>query len=118
MTPKRFVKSVMTTVVDDGVESYRQIFARPGVVTDPYWKRVLDLYRSLPRRQRKVILEIMRQVQVDTVSHLFGILDGSSGLDARVDGFELIAKTRKRKVRLNGDLQDLFLALEEERTRK
>ena len=48
MTPKRFAKSVMTQVVDDGVESYRQIFARPGVVTDPYWARVLELYRSLP----------------------------------------------------------------------
>lgn len=107
----------MTTVVDEGVSSYKNIFAHPGTVTDPYWARVLALYRSLPRGQRKVILDIMRQVQIDTVSHVFGILDGSTGLDGRARDFELTAKARKRKVRLDGDLQDLFLALEEERGR-
>lgn len=115
MTPQRFAKAVMRTVVDDGVTSYKNIFAHPGTVTEPYWVRVLALYRSLPRSQRKVVLDIMRQVQVDTVSHLFGILDGSTGLDGRAMDLELTARARKRRVRLDGGLQDLFLALEEER---
>ena len=110
MTPDAFVKDVMRTVVDDGVTLYRGILARPGEVTDPYWRRVLALHRSLPPRQRRVILEIMRQVQVDTLSEIFGILDGESALGGRIQEFELVHKRpRGARVRLNGDLQDLFL---------
>ena len=60
--------------------------ADPRPVTDPYWKRLLTLYRGLPPRQRKVVLEIMRQVQVDTVSELFGIFDGTSLPFAQASG--------------------------------
>ena len=118
MTPDRFIDAVMKTVIDDGVESYKGIFARPGVVTDPYWRRVLELYRSLPGRQRKVIFEIMRQVQVDTLSEIFGIVDGTSSLNGRFETFELVHKAGRRRVRLNGDLQDLLLEKEELRARK
>ncbi|HEY7499464.1 MAG TPA: hypothetical protein VH740_13185 [Vicinamibacterales bacterium] len=108
MTPNRFVKAVVKTVIDEG-ESYKDTFAHPGKVTDPYWKRVLDLYRSLPPRHRKVITEIMRQVQVDTVSEMFGIFDGTSALNGRIEKFELIHAVGRARVRLNGDLQDLLL---------
>ena len=118
MTPNRFIKAVMSTVVDDGIASYKTTFAHPGVVTDPYWKRVLELYRSLPRGQRKVILDIMRQVQVDTLSEIFGIFDGTSSLSGRFETFELLHKAGRRRVRLNGDLQDLLLEMEELRERR
>lgn len=102
MTPEKFVEAVLKTVVEDGIASYKEILAAdPGEATDPYWKRVLDLYQSLAPAQREVILEIMRQVEIDTVSGIFGILDG--------EDFELFHKTAKSRVRLNGDLQDLFL---------
>lgn len=88
---------------------YKETLSDPGPVTDPYWKRLLTLYRGLPPRQRKVVLEIMRQVQVDTVSELFGIFDGTSALAGRSEDFELFHKKGQKRVRLNGDLQDLFL---------
>jgi len=109
MTPEKFVEGVLKTVIEEGVKSYKEIFADPGEVTDEYWKRVLDLYRSLSPAQRKVILEIMRQVEIDTVSEIFGILDGTNAINGKVEDFELIHKTSKASVRLNGDLQDLFL---------
>jgi hypothetical protein len=110
MTPDRFVKDVVTTIVDGGVTSYKGTFAERGEVTDAYWRRVLDLYRSLPRRQKRVMLDIMRQVEVDTLSHVFGILDGSSQLGGRFQDFELFHRGRRgARTRLDGDLQDLFL---------
>jgi hypothetical protein len=99
----------LETVVDGGVAMYKETLSDPGPVTDPYWKRLLAFYRGLPARQRKVVLEIMRQVQVDTVSELFGILDGTSALAGRSESFELFHKKGPRRVRLSGDLQDLFL---------
>lgn len=109
MTPKRFVDEVLKTVIDGGVVTYKEALTETGPVTDPYWRRLLTLYRGLPARQRKVVLEIMRQVQVDTVSELFGIFDGTSPLAGRSENFELLHKKGKSRVRLNGDLQDLFL---------
>jgi hypothetical protein len=88
MTPDTFVNRVLQTVVADGLDTYRGIFARPGTVSDEQWKRALDLYRSLPRRHRKVLLEIMQQVTIDTLSEVFGILDGSSALGGRSERFE------------------------------
>lgn len=109
MSPEKFIDGVLKTVIEEGVASYEEIFADPGEVTDEYWMRVLDLYRSLTPAHRKVVLEIMRQVQVDTVSEIFGILDGTSQISGKFEEFDLIHKTRKANVRLNGDLQDLFL---------
>ena len=60
---------------------------------------------------RAVLFEIMRQVTVDTVSNLFGILDGASALEGPREDFVLTSQPDNRK--LNGNLQDLFLEAEE-----
>lgn len=75
---------------------------------------MLALYQSLSPAQRPVILEIMRQVEIDTVSAIFGILDGSSTLDGKSADVELLHKTARSRTRLDGDLQDLFLATVED----
>jgi len=48
---------------------------------------------------------------VDTVSNLFGIIDGTSLLETYREEFSLTYG--KDTTRLNGDLQDLFLEAEE-----
>lgn len=110
MNADQFVKRILKAVVEDGVASYRRNLAHPGDVTDPYWKRLLALYRSLAPAQRRVLLEIMRQVEIDTVSEIFGILDGTSALRGAIEDFELVHGSGKKRVRLNGELQDRFLA--------
>lgn len=112
------MKAVMATVVDEGSASLKTTLARPGVVTDPYWKQLLALYRSLPRRERGVLLKFAQQAQVDAISHLFGILDGSTGLGGRSETFELFHGIGTRRIKINGDLQDTFLELAETRERK
>jgi hypothetical protein len=109
MTPENFVDGVLKTVISESVDSYQELFADPGEVTDPYWKRALALYETLSSAQRKVLFEIVRQVKVDALSEIFGILDGSSQLNNKFHDFELFYTGGKSRVKLNGDLQDLLL---------
>jgi hypothetical protein len=112
MTSEDFVAQIRSAVVEQNVASYKQVFEStpPERASDPYWKRALTLYRSLDEPSRLVLLEIMRQAAVDTVSNLFGILDGSNAVDPRED-YVLATATNPQKI--NGDLQDLFLEAEE-----
>jgi hypothetical protein len=113
MTPEKFVSEVRSAVVDQNATIYRQLFESTTVesVSDPYWKRALTLYASLGERDRVILIEMMRQATVDTVSNVFGILDGSSSLDNAREDFILTGKSDNQKI--NGNLQDIFLALEE-----
>lgn len=113
MTPEHFVSRVRSTVVQQNAAIYRSLFesTTPESASDAYWKRALALHRSLSDKDQAVLLEIMRQVAVDTVSHLFGILDGASALEGPREDFMLTSQPGGSK--LNGSLQDLFLEAEE-----
>lgn len=50
-------------------------------------------------------------IQVNTVSHLLGILDGSTYLNENRESFVLT--TEQDDELINGSLQDIFLELEE-----
>jgi hypothetical protein len=117
MTPERFVTQIMKSVVSDNCELYREVFesATPQTVTDPYWQRALALYASLGPDGQAVVREIMRRVAFDTVSTMFGILDGSTGLEGPREDFVLLSQPDGET--LNGDLQTLLLQMEEGRQR-
>ena len=113
MTPQEFITQVRSVVVQQNTAMDKGLFASttPEGASDPYWKRSLTLHGSLSEADRVVLFEIMRQVRVDTVSEIFGILDGSSPLDGPRENFVLVSQSDNRK--LNGNLQDLFLEAEE-----
>jgi hypothetical protein len=117
MTPENFVSQVRSAVVQQNVTIYRELFesTTPESVSDAYWKRALTLHRSLSDGDRAVLFEIMRQVTVDTVSNLFGVLDGASALECPREEFVLTSRPDNRKI--NGNLQDLFLEAEERERR-
>lgn len=115
MTPEEFVSQVRVAVVRRNAAAYREEFesTMPQESSDAYGKRALALYQSLGQSDRAVFLEIMRQVMVDTVSSVFGILDGVVSLDGtQRPEFVLISGSEDGK--LNGDLQELFLEAEEQ----
>ena len=113
MNPETFVSRIRSAVVDQNLATYRELFesTSPDAANDPYWKRALTLYKALSEPQRTVLLEIMRQASVDSVSNIFGILDGSSTLDGAQENFVLTSNADNRKI--NGQLQDLFLGADE-----
>ena len=73
---------------------------------DSYWKRALPLFKSLSPGQQEVFFEIVRQIVTDTVSNTLGLLDVGVGTGE----FELYYEGGTK---LNGDLQSLFLAVDE-----
>ena len=113
MTPQNFITQVHSVVVQQNLSIYKDLFesTTPDSANDPYWNRALALHHSLNDADRIVLYEIMRQVTVDTVSNLFGILDGVSALGGPHEDFMLTSQPDKQK--LNGNLQDLFLETEE-----
>lgn len=108
---EQFANAVMSGIVDDNMRAYADIVATRTAadVKDEYWKRVLGLLSSASPEQRDVIFSIMRQVAVDTVSSVFGVLDGVSAIEGLMGEITVTYDG----VTVNGDLQDYFLSLEE-----
>lgn len=114
MDPKSLVSQLRTSVIEENLEIYRDLFESTSTegAIDPYWMRALSIYQGMTEDQRSVLFEIIRQVMSDTVSNVLGILDGVSTLDGADDELVLTAKNSGQL--LSGDLQDLFLEAEEE----
>lgn len=114
MTPDEFVRQLHSSIVEGNANTYRDLFTRTDVkdVTDPYWLRATGLYSSLDNVQSAVFVEVMRQVTVDTISSVLAVLDGVSRLEGQAEDLTLIFD--HSPVRLNGDLTDRFLEIEEE----
>lgn len=45
-----------------------------------YWKNAINLYSTFDNNQKEIFINILKQTIVDTISGVFGILDGSSTL--------------------------------------
>ena len=112
MTPVELVAALRAEVITSNQRDYQKWFLTdPASARSPYWQRALALFATLEEDKREVFFEVLRQVRVDTVSNLLGIIDGSSYLAESAPQLEL------REVggtKLSGDLQDYFLALEED----
>jgi hypothetical protein len=116
MTPEKFVVQLRATVIDENVAIHRKLFTNTSVekASDPYWKRALALFHSLSSDQQEVFFEVIRQIAVDTTSHVLGVIDGVNSVEG-VDA-ELMLTYGDEKLLLSGDLQDLFWAEEGNRS--
>jgi len=115
VTPKDLAAGLVREVVNGNVAAYRELFTDTplSVATDPYWQRALALYASLSKEQRTVFFEVVRQVGVDMVSNVLGVIDGVNTIEGADAGFALIFG---RDQRMDGDLQSLFLVENEQDT--
>lgn len=113
MSPEDFVAGLRSAVIEENLTIYRQLFTEntPDDAEDPYWKRALALFMELSADQRAVFFEVLRQVSVDTTSNLLGVLDGVNPVSGRFVEFSVADEEGNK---LSGDLQDHFLAQEEE----
>ena len=112
MNTEVFVSGLREAVVEENIAIYRQIFSETALssATDPYWQRALHLYANLTVEEREVLFEIMKQVAMDTVSNVLGVIDGVSVLGGMSQPLEL----RSGADVLSGDLQSQFLVLDEQ----
>jgi hypothetical protein len=107
MTPEGFISKLHTVVVEENSATYRKLLLHtdPCEAPDPYWKRVLTVFRDLNADQREVLLELTRQVAIDATANVLGIIDGRCVLDGMDHEFRLTYGARN----LAGELQGLFL---------
>jgi hypothetical protein len=67
-------------ILEANLALYRQNIGRS--LSEPSsWPRMTELYQSLTQEQQGQFMEGIRQVMVDTLSNVFGILDGSTPLE-------------------------------------
>ncbi|QUW22601.1 transposase [Sporosarcina sp. Marseille-Q4063] len=104
-----FVKSLSELIVKENLESYKDLYETTVVdsKTDPYYKEALNLYNSISEEKRVVLMNIIEQTMVDTISSMLGIIDGSIPLDDDDDSIE--PKLLLNSVDTEGELQDQFL---------
>lgn len=107
-----FVRAVHNELITIHCNGYRKLLEEtaPGDATDPYWQRALRFYAMLDEAGKQALLSIIRQTMVDTVSSLFGLLDGNRQL-REVSGELSLGISGER---IDGDLQDKFLEIEEQ----
>lgn len=102
-----FVRCIYKTLVEDGENIYKELYENTEITegTTEYWRNLLNLYGSFDYKQKEVFMSVIKQTIIDTISGVFGVLDGASTLSGGEFDFE---------VKINGmcteeELQDTFL---------
>lgn len=112
MKPEELVKILNRDVINGNLELYRNLLNTTTEATDPVWKGILPIYINLSREEKEIFLKFLKIVEINTLSHVLGILDGVTHADGIEQDFILTIENDNRKI--NEDLQDLFLELIEE----
>ncbi|MDQ0271307.1 transposase [Cytobacillus purgationiresistens] len=107
-----FVKSLYESVVKENLQLYKNLYETTNVTpkTDNYWKEA-GFYNSLSDENKDILMTIIEQTMIDTISNMLGIIDGSSTLK----GCSLEPKLLLDSIDTEGELQDSFLEFIEER---
>lgn len=118
MKTSNFVLSLKKGVIDDGGKEYKNILDNTPIknITDNYWKKVITLYNSLNSSDREIILQIITQIQIDTLSTILGIFDGTITLENQDEDF-IVSLSESKKV-LEPEMQELFLSIIEEEQKR
>ena len=109
---EQFVKAVYATVVQDALSDYKDMYEEEVSVSDTeLYSQAIHMYQQMDPEQQKLMMHIIEVVMVDTVSHIFGVIDGSSPLNDS----DMEATLLLDDVDSEGELQDSFIGyLQEE----
>ncbi|MCL2137596.1 MAG: hypothetical protein FWH40_08820 [Coriobacteriia bacterium] len=106
-----FVRKIYDAIVEDNISIYHKLFAEASTEdTIEYWKLARSLYQDIDDQQKEILFHIIRQVIIDTISNVFGTLDGICYLSEDDWEFNLTINGQNT----DDDLQDTFLAYIEE----
>lgn len=106
-----FVTKLKGQVIDGDNKIYQNLLNETNEATDPIWQNMLLIYKKMTKDQQLAFVQFLRLIQVNTLSHVLGILDGSTYLAESIEDFVL--KTAGGDHQINGSLQDIFLEMEE-----
>ena len=117
MNSAKFADALITSVVDMNSMLYARMFDdelladRPRDDLDPEFVRSLSIYAKLTYEEQEVLIRRFRQIAIDSVSSVLGIIDGSSTCNGFPGPFSL---EYDGETIGNGELQDAFLERIEE----
>jgi hypothetical protein len=113
MTPQQFISCIRTEILQQNFAIYQSMYSENNLSgpKSQYWKQMAAFYASLNEGQRKQFEIAARQIMVDTISNMLGVLDGTSILEKYRDEFHLTYNGDENQI--NGNLQDYFLAAEQ-----
>ena len=110
-----FVKSIYASIVEGNVAIYDRLFnEEDSDDTIEYWKNARKLYSGLDVTQREVLLSILRQVIIDTMANVFGVIDGICGFDENDWEFKLEINGQSTEDDLSDDFLRYVEMLEED----
>ena len=110
-----FVKSLYESIVKENLQLYKDLYETTNVTskTDDYWKKVIGFYDSLTDENKVILMKVIEQTMIDTISNMLGVIDGSSTLKDS----SLQPKLLLNSDDTGGELQDSFLEFIEGRDR-
>lgn len=108
MNDREFVRVIRRDVIEENLKYYTGLMesnrSTSGGLDD-----LTILYRVLPLEMREILVRVVKRIEVDTVSNVLGILDGSSARPDYRGDFSLRYEDGQN---MTGDLQDTFLSSE------
>lgn len=112
MKSENLVKILKRVVIEGNLKLYQNLLETTTEATDPIWKGILPMYIDFSKEEKDIFLKFLKVVEINALSHVLGILDGSTQAEGLEDDFILTTENSDEKI--NEDLQDLFLELIEE----
>ena len=105
---EKFTKDIYKNLISSGTERYRHMYESMSqqMNCDGDWGDIKKFYDSLTIQQRNVFFSVIEQTMIDTISGIFGVLDGSSNLNGNVYECDVIVNG----IDMDHDLQDYFLS--------
>ncbi len=107
-----FVKSLYESIVKENIQLYKDMYQTPRnpFKGDGYWKVTSSFYHSLTIEDKDILMKIIEQTMIDTISNILGAIDGS----ATLQNCSLEPKLLLDAIDTEGELQDSFLEFIEE----
>jgi len=104
---KIIAKGFYETVVIEGIEEYEYLLDNTIIdkETNEYWCNFLCLYHNLSDKQKSIFIRFIKQIIIDTISHVFGIIDGPCTFSVPNTEFKLYING----VDSDMEMQDSFL---------
>lgn len=112
MKSEDLIKILNRDVIKGNLELYQNLLDTTNEATDPVWKGILPMYINFSKEEKETFLKFLKIVEINTLSHVLGILDGTTYAEGIENDFILTTENDNKKI--NEDLQDLFLELIEE----
>lgn len=105
LTPQEFIVHVLDEeIILDNLKHYRLILDQERALYQE--DDLVIISRGMSRNDRDLLLKLAERIQIETISTLLGILDGSSHSTTNLGEFKL---TFNNGENLTGDLQDFFI---------